>query len=97
MSALRYIPDVATLRLDSDKCAGCGKCVEVCPHAVFAVEEHKARIADRDACMECGACRLNCPSDAISVNAGVGCAAAILKSGSGSSNGCDCSAGPGCA
>ena len=97
MSALRYISDVTTLRLDSDKCVGCGKCVEVCPHAVFAVEERKARIDDRDACMECGACQLNCPSEAISVDAGVGCAAAILKSGSGSEISCDCSTGSSCA
>jgi NAD-dependent dihydropyrimidine dehydrogenase PreA subunit len=97
MSALRYISDVATLRLDSDKCVGCGKCVEVCPHAVFAVEERKARIADRDACMECGACQQNCSVDAISVDAGVGCAAAIIMTGLGSSNGCDCSVGSGCA
>jgi NAD-dependent dihydropyrimidine dehydrogenase PreA subunit len=97
MSALRYISDVATLKLDSEKCVGCGKCVEVCPHAVFAVEERKARIADRDACMECGACQLNCSATAISVDAGVGCAAAIIMTGMGKSNGCDCSVGSGCA
>ncbi len=97
MSALRYIPDVVTLRYDPDKCVGCGKCVEVCPHAVFSVEERKARIADRDACMECGACQRNCPANAISVDAGVGCAAAVIMSATGSSNGCDCSVGPGCA
>lgn len=96
MSALRYISDVVTLRHDPDKCVGCGNCVEVCPHAVFAVEERKARIADRDACMECGACQLNCPANAISVNAGVGCAAAVIKSVTGSSNGCDCSIEPTC-
>ena len=28
--------------------------------------------------MECGACALNCPQEAIEVNAGVGCAAAII-------------------
>ncbi len=96
MSALRYIPDVVTLQHDPDKCVGCGKCVEVCPHAVFAVEKRKARIADRDACMECGACQRNCPANAVSVDAGVGCAAGIIMSATGSSNGCDCSTGPSC-
>ncbi|MEJ2191083.1 MAG: 4Fe-4S binding protein [Nitrospirota bacterium] len=36
-------------------------------------------IGDRDACMECGACQRNCPSQAVTVNAGVGCASAVLK------------------
>jgi len=35
-------------------------------------------MADRDACMECGACARNCPTGALSVKAGVGCAAAII-------------------
>jgi ferredoxin len=40
----------------------------------------KARIIDKDSCMECGACVMNCPVNAIEVNAGVGCAAAIIYS-----------------
>ena len=36
------------------------------------------RRADREACMECGACARNCPRGAIRVQAGVGCAAAII-------------------
>jgi len=43
-------------------------------------EMKKARITDKDLCMECGACVKNCPAGAISVNAGVGCAAAIIYS-----------------
>jgi len=78
MNGLRYIPNVVTLELNADKCNGCGMCGDVCPHAVFMIEDRKSRIADRDACMECGACARNCPVEAISVDAGVGCAAAIL-------------------
>ena len=48
------------------------------PHGVFAIADRKARIADRDACMECGACAKNCEGDAISVDSGTGCAAAII-------------------
>jgi NAD-dependent dihydropyrimidine dehydrogenase PreA subunit len=74
----RYLADVVTLELDQEKCNGCRLCVEVCPHAVFVVENKRARIIDRDACMECGACAQNCEPGAITVRAGVGCAEAII-------------------
>jgi len=73
-----YLKNVATLVYDNEKCVGCGRCTEVCPHGVFDITEKKAFIIDKDFCMECGACALNCPSNAIDVNAGVGCAAAII-------------------
>ena len=75
---LRYIKEVVTLRYEADKCTGCRRCVEVCPHAVFSMNEKRAVLKDRDACMECGACQLNCPAGAIEVQAGVGCAAAVI-------------------
>ena len=79
MQALRYLPGVTTLQLDENACNGCGICQTVCPHAVFEIGDRKARTVDKDACIECGACALNCPQSAISVHAGVGCAAAIIK------------------
>ena len=66
--SMLYLENVVTLRLDAASCVGCGRCVEVCPHAVFTVESGKARIRERDACMECGACARNCPSGAIAVS-----------------------------
>ncbi len=74
-----YLPEVVTLVFSVEKCNGCGMCVQVCPHAVFALENKRAKIVGRDACMECGACALNCPEEAISVRSGVGCAAGILN------------------
>ncbi len=79
MSQLRYLSGVVTLELDVDACVGCGMCTVVCPHAVFAVSDGKAQLADQDACMECGACARNCPVEAISVSVGVGCARAVIE------------------
>lgn len=92
MFGLRYLKNVATLKLDDRKCNGCGTCLEVCPHAVFEIAEKKARIADLDACMECGACAVNCPAGALTVDAGVGCAAAIIAGAArGTEAACGCS------
>ena len=79
MFGLRYLPGVVTLTLDAEQCDGCAMCVTVCPHAVFRLENGKARIEDHDACMECGACAKNCSRGAISVRPGVGCAAAVVR------------------
>ena len=77
---LRYVNNSSSLQLDRESCVGCGLCAEVCPHAVFKVGNHAARVADAEACMECGACALNCPVSAIEVRTGVGCADAVLTS-----------------
>jgi NAD-dependent dihydropyrimidine dehydrogenase PreA subunit len=75
----KYISNVASLQYDAEKCIGCGMCINACPHRVFHLENRKAVLADRDSCMECGACSKNCPVNAISVNAGVGCATAVIN------------------
>jgi len=69
---------INTLRYDSALCAGCGTCVDVCPHGVFAMDGRVAVVVRADDCMECGACQVNCPSGAIAVESGVGCAAAMI-------------------
>jgi NAD-dependent dihydropyrimidine dehydrogenase PreA subunit len=89
---LRYLTNVVTLELDQGKCDGCRRCLEVCPHAVFVIENKRAKIIDRDACMECGACAKNCSEDAISVDSGVGCATGIIIGAiRGTEPTCDCS------
>ena len=95
--APKYLKNVVSLSLDPGECIGCGKCTEVCPHGVFVLADGKARIVERDLCMECGACALNCPAKAIKVEAGTGCAAAIIISWfTGKEPACECSDGGGC-
>ncbi|MBM4341319.1 MAG: 4Fe-4S dicluster domain-containing protein [Deltaproteobacteria bacterium] len=80
MNQLIYLKGVVTLKLDENKCAGCGMCLQVCPRAVLSMANGTAEIVNRDGCMECGACSRNCPVEAISVESGVGCAAAVINS-----------------
>jgi NAD-dependent dihydropyrimidine dehydrogenase PreA subunit len=70
---------VNTLAFKPDLCNGCGMCAAVCPHGVFAMNGRRAKLARPQACMECGACQLNCVAGAISVESGVGCAAAMMR------------------
>ncbi|GAI64529.1 unnamed protein product [marine sediment metagenome] len=91
MLGLKYLKNVSTLKLEENRCNGCGMCAVVCPHNVFAIEDKKAVIKDIDLCMECGACELNCPTEAIAVKSGVGCAAAVISSAvKGTGGPCDC-------
>ena len=80
MAELVYLEDVVTLAYDAEKCVGCAMCTLVCPHRIFELNGKKAVLTARDACMECGACATNCPTGAITVDSGVGCAAAIIGS-----------------
>jgi len=74
-----YIEGGKTLKLIEFLCTGCGMCTIVCPHRVFVIKSRKAVIENKMLCMECGACQKNCPENAISVKAGVGCAAGIIS------------------
>ncbi|MFW6334680.1 MAG: 4Fe-4S dicluster domain-containing protein [Desulfosalsimonas sp.] len=75
------------MALDQQLCTGCGICTVVCPREVLSMKNGRAEIADRDACMECGAFAVNCPAGALSVQAGVGCAPAVINSALGRKRG----------
>ena len=49
---------------DSEQCIGCGRCAQVCPRGVFAVEKI-ATLTHTDRCEQCGACIVQCPTDAL--------------------------------
>ena len=69
---------INTLEYNPELCINCDMCSMVCPHAVFAPGDRIVQLVRPEACMECGACQLNCPTGAITVDSGVGCAAAMI-------------------
>ncbi|ATW27366.1 indolepyruvate ferredoxin oxidoreductase subunit alpha [Candidatus Formimonas warabiya] len=54
------------VNINTDKCTGCGACVENCPVEYLALEEGKATIVG-DECQGCESCVAVCPSEAVSV------------------------------
>lgn len=65
-----YLP-----KIDTEKCSGCGKCVNICPVEAMTLisandpKKPKRKIAklDEDICLGCGLCVRACPTSAISL------------------------------
>ena len=55
------------IRIDPDKCTGCGDCQPYCPFDLIEIIDEKARI--KDGCNLCGACQEICDYDAILIEA----------------------------
>ena len=53
------------IRIDLEKCTGCGTCIPTCPFGLIEVVDNKARI--REGCTLCGACRDACVYEAITI------------------------------
>ena len=53
------------VKVDKEKCTGCGICVEACSVDAIKIEKDKAVISDE--CVECGVCVNECPNEAISL------------------------------
>ena len=55
-------------QVDTEKCIGCGRCVDVCWQEGIEIVDRKARKTDH--CIGCGYCFQVCPTKALNVNAG---------------------------
>ena len=53
-------------QVDTEKCTGCGLCVEACPVEAIKLDDDKAKV-DEDLCVDCGTCVDECPNDALGV------------------------------
>lgn len=67
------------IKIEQQKCNGCGVCTWVCPHGVLSMNSRLAVVAHSERCIECGACELNCTTRAIKVTKGTGCLLIIIK------------------
>jgi ferredoxin len=55
------------IRIDEDKCNGCGLCIPGCPEGALRIIDGKARLVGEVYCDGLGACLGHCPEGAISV------------------------------
>ena len=55
------------IKIDLDKCTGCGTCVDVCPVTVYELKNGKSIAVKVDECLVCRACETQCPANAIEI------------------------------
>jgi NAD-dependent dihydropyrimidine dehydrogenase PreA subunit len=55
------------IKIDEEKCNGCGKCVPDCPEGALQIIDGKARLVGELLCDGLGACIGNCPEGAITI------------------------------
>jgi len=53
------------IKIDKDKCTGCGLCIPTCPEGALQIIDGKARLISDLFCDGLGACIGHCPEDAI--------------------------------
>lgn len=65
---------MVSVRIDRDKCKGCGLCTLSCPKKIVKISDglnakgyHPAEVTDPDACIGCAFCARMCPDCVIEV------------------------------
>ena len=66
---------MAKLTFDTNRCKGCGLCVEACPKGLLAIARdkinqkghHPAEITDQEKCAGCAFCAMMCSDCVITV------------------------------
>lgn len=63
-----------SLTIESQRCKGCGICVQFCPKRILFINElEKVQTDKPEECILCGQCELRCPDFAIFVQEQKGC------------------------
>ena len=55
------------VKIDREKCNGCGQCIDACAEGAIAIIDGKAELVSEIYCDGLGACLGHCPQDAITV------------------------------
>ena len=55
------------IKIDKEKCNGCGECIPACPEGAIQLIDGKARLVSDLVCDGLGACVGDCPEDAITI------------------------------
>ena len=66
---------MAKVRFETDRCKGCGLCVDACPKGILTIARDRinqkghspAAVTDEASCIGCGSCALMCPDCVITV------------------------------
>lgn len=66
---------MAKLTFKSEKCKGCGLCVEFCPKKILVLSKdkinkkgyHPVEVTDESKCIACGFCATMCPDCIITI------------------------------
>ena len=52
-------------KVNKSKCAGCGACLQTCPHGAIKIGEDGKAFINQNKCKKCGKCQKICPFDTI--------------------------------
>jgi len=55
------------VKIDKDKCDGCGWCTDACAEGAIELVDGKAKLVSEVYCNGLGACIWHCPQDAITI------------------------------
>lgn len=66
---------MSKVTVDSERCKGCGLCVNVCPKKAIALSKdalnskgyHPVEVVDEEGCISCAMCAIMCPDTALKV------------------------------
>ncbi|HEX54666.1 MAG: ferredoxin [Candidatus Altiarchaeales archaeon] len=57
------------IEIETEKCIGCGACINACPVSLFELVDEKAKVTGNvDNCVLCRACETSCPVGIIRIS-----------------------------